>query len=587
MNHARVPARSGPVRPGARRRIGATLLATAAVSAALASSTPTAIATARSAPLLAASGRVVAGSYIVVLKGEPAATGAAAATAYADVLTRTTALGVQVRHRYRNALNGFSAQLTAAQLGEVRSLSGVDYVVPDPVVTPPAVQAVSNLLYGLDRIDQSSGLSGTYSYDTTGAGVTAYLLDTGIRATHQDFGGRVLPGVNVTLDGRAANDTDDCVGDGHGTAVASIVGGTTFGVAKQVSLLPVRVFNCDGTGASNVIAGVDWVTAHHQDRSGPKLAVIEVQTGGLNPAFDAAVRASIASGITYVIPAGNYNMDACAQSPSSVTEGIVVGASDYNDVRADWGSATDQSNYGPCLDLFAPGSSIRVASHYADDWDVSKSGTSFAAPFVAGAVARYLQANPTALVPNVEAAIVGSAGTGVDPRSTTTPQRMLFADPVTPVRPVFAVQHTNPSSNSPTDNIVRADLRVRLVGPGSLDLSKVTLRYWFTRESGTSQYTVTCEAAAKGCSNIVRSVSNLSSPRTGATAYLQVGFTTGAGALATGGNTGQVKIRVQKTDLTGFSEADDFSWRVAATATDAPKVTAYYNGQLVWGTEPF
>ena len=256
-------------------------------------------------------------------------------------------------------------------------------------------------------------LNQTYTYTTTGSGVNAYIIDTGIRRTHAQFGGRAFVGFDAINDGQ---NTNDC--NGHGTHVAGTVGGSTFGVAKSVRLFAVRVLSCSGSGSnSGVIAGVNWVTGN---RITPAVANMSLG-GGASTALDNAVRNSIAAGVTYAIAAGNANQNASNSSPARVTEAITVGASTSSDARSSF------SNFGSVVDIFAPGSAILSAWRTSDTATASLSGTSMAAPHVAGVAARFLQSNPGASPATVRNELVAQATTALlSGIPSGTSNRLLF-----------------------------------------------------------------------------------------------------------------------------------------------------------------
>ena len=284
---------------------------------------------------------------------------------------------------FTHALNGFTTELTPSQAVALADNPWVTGVEPDRVIGIDATQ--SSATWGLDRIDQRNlPLNSQYTYAASGEGVTVYIIDTGIAYDHVDFGSRVLAGATAINDGLGSFDCN-----GHGTHVAGTVGGATYGVAKSVTLYPIRVLNCSGSGStSNIIAAVDWVTTQHTPNTP---AVANMSLGGAASAsLDLAVANSVADGVTYVVAAGNDNLDACSYSPAREPSAITVGATDNRDYRSSF------SNYGACLDIFAPGTDI------ASDWWTSTSatstisGTSMAAPHVAGAAALLLSADPTA-----------------------------------------------------------------------------------------------------------------------------------------------------------------------------------------------
>jgi len=321
--------------------------------------------------------------------------------------------GGRVLFVYQHALRGFAVQISARAASALARNPRVRYVEQDAEMQ--VVETQTGATWGLDRIDQRDRpLNGTYVYNTTAAGVHAYIIDTGIRGTHGDFGGRVSNGYTAIADG---NGTSDC--NGHGTHVAGTVGGATYGVAKGVTLHPVRVLNCSGSGStSGVIAGVNWVTSN---RVQPAVANMSLG-GGASTALDDAVRNSVAAGVTYAIAAGNSNTDACTSSPARVSQALTAGSSTSSDARSSF------SNYGTCVDLFAPGSSITSAWYTSDTATNTISGTSMASPHVAGAAALYLATDPGATPATVHTAVVTNATTGrLTSIGTGSPNRLLYS----------------------------------------------------------------------------------------------------------------------------------------------------------------
>ncbi len=298
-----------------------------------------------------------------------------------------------------HAINGFVATLTPAQVARLNADPNVNSIEPDRVVGITATQA--NATWGLDRIDQASlPLNTQYVYNATGTGVTAYIIDTGILRTHVEFGSRVGVGYSAVKD---RYKTSDC--NGHGTHVAGTVGGTTYGVAKGVTLIPVRVLNCRGSGTtSGVIAGINWVIENHAANV-PAVANMSLG-GGASSSLDAAVANAVADGVTFVVAAGNSNADACAYSPARAPSAITVGATTSTDARASY------SNYGSCLDIFAPGTAITSAWYTSTTATNTISGTSMAAPHVAGVAALLLETDTAATPATITSRLLAQATPG-------------------------------------------------------------------------------------------------------------------------------------------------------------------------------
>jgi subtilisin family serine protease len=324
--------------------------------------------------------------------------------------------GIRPNYVYTHALNGFAGSMSdAARLGLLRD-HRVARVEPDGIARIVTTEA--NATWGLDRVDQHNlPLSGTFNYTKTGNGVTAYIIDTGILFAHNEFGGRATSGYDA-VDGGSA---DDC--NGHGTHVSGTVGGATYGIAKGVSLVAVRVLDCGGSGSwSGVIAGLDWVTANHKTP-----AVANMSLGGAaNSSVDDAVRRMIASGVATAIAAGNGNQggrgqDACKYTPARVAEAMTIGATDKTDTKTSW------SNYGSCVDWFAPGLGITSAWNTSTTATNTISGTSMATPHTTGVAALYLEGNPAASPQTVRDALDAATTKHIVARANTVNNNLLFS----------------------------------------------------------------------------------------------------------------------------------------------------------------
>ncbi|URM89782.1 S8 family peptidase [Streptomyces sp. MRC013] len=458
-----------------RRTVAAAAVAAAAVGLGTLSAHPAAAEPVQEGVIQYADApNAVQGSYIVTLKetaDSDAASGKAVAAKY----------GAKIKKTYTSALNGYAVTLSEEQARKLAADPAVKSVVQDRVFTITGTQP--NPTWGLDRLDQRAlPLDKSYTYpEPGGQGVTAYIIDTGVRISHSEFGGRASNGYDAVDNDNVAQD-----GNGHGTHVAGTVAGGTYGVAKKAKIVGVRVLNNQGSGTTaGVVAGIDWVT-----RNAVKPAVANMSLGGgIDSTLDQAVRNSIASGVTYALAAGNDNKDASTSSPARVPEGLTVGSTTSTDARSSF------SNYGSVLDIFAPGSNITSAWHTGDTATNTISGTSMAAPHVAGAAALYLANNPSATPAQVASAMTSSATSGVvTSPGAGSPNRLLYvgdgggttppppgsrfenttdytvADLATVESPVTV---TDVKGNAPSDLKVEVniqhtyigDLRVQLVAP--------------------------------------------------------------------------------------------------------------------------
>lgn len=447
--------------PRAGHRLAALGFASTALTiAAIAAGTPAVAAPADGEIRSAGTAEVVANSYVVVLKASTA-----------DIPTTARGIagryGGTVKHTYTKALRGFSVQVDEAGAKQLAADPAVEYVQRDGVIRISDTQT-NPPSWGLDRIDQRNlPVDSSYTYPNGAPTVHAYIIDTGIRFSHSTFGGRATSGRD-TVDND--NDATDC--QGHGTHVAGTVGGSQYGVAKNVQLVGVRVLDCSGSGTTaGVAAGIDWVTAN-----AIKPAVANMSLGGgADATLDAAVRNSIASGVTYAIAAGNGDVfgnpqNACNYSPARVSTAITVGATQSTDARASW------SNYGTCLDIFAPGVGITSSWYSSDTATNTISGTSMATPHVAGAAALVLQANPTWTPQQVRDDLVARGTTGVVGNPLTgSPNLLLFVGDGTSPPPPPGCSGTNAADVSIPDAGAAVSSSITISGCGRTALASSTV----------------------------------------------------------------------------------------------------------------
>jgi subtilisin family serine protease len=353
-------------------------------------------------------------------------------SAVADALTQKH--HGRLNHRFVHALHGFTTEMSASDALALLNEPGVKYVEQDSmgggasIGEPAALDVQRSPVWGLDRIDQRDlPLNQTYVYNQTGLGVTAYVLDSGINASHTDFGGRVRSGFNFSTTLAAS----DC--NGHGTHVAGILGGSEHGVAKEVSLVSLRVLDCQNRGlVSDMVNAIDWAIGDHQNGQ-PAVMNISIYTDLPSTMFDAAINAAIADGITVCVIAGNGTAnngaatDACTISPARVSNAITVSATNILDSKASF------ANFGACVDLFAPGVQIESDWYVSDTATAIESGTSMAAPHVSGAAALYLEIHPTAAPATVASALIAAASLNkVQNAGLSSSNRLLFTADIEP-----------------------------------------------------------------------------------------------------------------------------------------------------------
>ncbi|UCX06673.1 S8 family serine peptidase [Shewanella glacialimarina] len=373
--------------------------------------------------LLVDSSKAIKDNYIVVFN-TPSVLNLQDVSALADFSTQqanilATNYDISVVKNFGSALNGVLINANAKQIAELQNDPKIKYIEQDQMMSiSPVIEANSNQgnpTWGLDRIDQRDlPLDNNYHYDFDGSGVTAYVVDTGVLTSHNEFGGRASSGYDF-ID----NDFDATDCNGHGTHVAGTIGGSSYGVAKNVNIVGVRVLNCSGSGSnSGVISGINWVK---NNASGPSVANMSLG-GGASQATDDAVNAAVAAGISFVVAAGNDNSNACNYSPARAANAVTVGSTTSSDSRSSF------SNYGTCLDIYAPGSSITSAWYTSNSATNTISGTSMAAPHVAGVAAVYLNQTPT-MTPAQVTSLLTTRGSGgkVSDAKTGSPNTLLFS----------------------------------------------------------------------------------------------------------------------------------------------------------------
>jgi subtilisin family serine protease len=397
----------------------------------------------------------IPGRYIVVLDEAKLGSDLAQPTVESNAQYLAAVYGGEVNNSFSTAIKGFVSDMTPDQAMAMSRDENVLYVEQDAPVYLAASQA--NAGWHLDRVDQRNlPWNGSYNYSATGAGVHAYIIDTGIRATHVEFGGRATAVFDNIGDGQNGNDCN-----GHGTHVAGIIGSSTYGVAKGVFLHGVRIMPCTGNGSiANLLSGVNWVMANRQN---PAVANISLTAAGSSLSLETAITNAVNSGVVFTIASGNANGDACNYTPARTPAAITVGASDETDLRALY------SNGGPCVDLFAPGNRVDSTWASSDTAIANLSGSSMASPMAAGAAALYLQGHPSATASSVRSAMVSAATTGVmDTLDSTSPNKLLYslfdgapAPTPTPTATPTATPTPTPSPTS-TPNNTRVTVKKRV-----------------------------------------------------------------------------------------------------------------------------
>jgi serine protease len=475
--------------------------------------------------------------------------------------------GATVSFVYRHALRGFAAEVPTASLEALARSPAVVRVEEDGPVTIASEQVQTGPTWGLDRIDQRVlPLDSAYGYVRSGADVRAYIVDTGIRSAHTEFGGRVAAGwYDPTF---AAQSTEDC--NGHGTHVAATIAGTVYGVGKSITVVPVRVLDCNGSGSwSGVAAGLDWIVGEQRALDAPPAVANLSLSGGANDTVDAALRSVVAEGVTVAVAAGNGNVagravDACKVSPARVAEALTVSATNSSDTKPTW------ANIGPCVDLFAPGVSITSAWYTSDTAITTISGTSMAAPHVAG-VAALLQSDGALAPATIASSLVGGA----------TPNVVVNAGTGSPNLLLYSRLGVNARSDAPQPNQPPvASFTVGCVGlectfdaSGSTDPDGQVVSYaWTFGEGGTGVGTpVTHTYAASGSYTVSLTVTD-DDGATAATSQV-VDVATGSVETITVTATLGAKVRAMTTVTLTWTDPAGTSWTVARDGRSLGTVT--------------
>ena len=496
-------------------------------------------------------------SYIVVFKESVSDVDAASN----DLATKS---GGRVKHTYRFALKGMAIQLPAAAAAALANDPRVERVEQDQTMSISTEQAGAT--WGIDRIDQRARpLSGTYVYNADGTGVTVYIIDTGINFTHSEYAGRASTGVDeITVGGTAA----DC--NGHGSHVSGTVGGTTYGVAKNVKLVAVRVLDCNGSGSnSGVIAGIDWVTGN---RVLPAAANMSLG-GGFSATLNSAVDRSTAAGVTYAIAAGNSTADACNSSPASAASSITVGATDINDAFATF------SNFGTCVHINGPGVNITSSWIGSNTATNTISGTSMATPHVAGTAALYLQVNPSATPSQVRSALTSNAtANAISGVPSGTPNLLLYsgfvaAGPQPPVASFTSSCSLLACNFDASGSTAQATATYSWTfGDATSGLGKTTSHAYAASGSYSVALTVT-DANGSSTKTQTVTVSNAAPAPVASFAYTCSGFTCSFNASASTGATSYAWTFGDGATGTGVTTSHAFaprkSYTVTLTATGA------------------